>query len=481
VGATEWPAVSLPAARVRSLRESAGKIGGPSIPAERPPALTTFADAEEVARPDRVPRRVWRGAILQVLGRVWSATCTLGILFLTSGRLSDAGFDAFTFYLAAFAWLDAFVVLGTGQVAIQRTAGAPDSVAPVLRAARRIRLGTGLAGVLLVGGGAFAFGESGAPWILLAALYPLTHGLEISTIVFKNRISWGKPVLVRSIAATLSAASVATLWHVGVTEPALYLVGVAFGSTLGNFGLHWIASPHLPRVRGVAPAPGLLAAAIPIGLSGLCAQTYFYVDNLFVRAWTEEGELGRYNVAVRFMSIFIMGAQYVSTASLPWLTRRHAAGRLGAAVGRIGPPLFAAAGVGAGLAFPWTETLLELFRPGFGEAAASLQWLLGAVVCVYAGAVSVTAVVASGATRAVLGVSATGLALNLFGNAWAVPRFGIDGAAATTCATEATVVLAAWIALARRGVRVAGGWTWLGGPLGFGLGCLVSSALPLAG
>lgn len=441
--------------------------------------MTTFADADEQARPDRVPKRVWRGAALQILGRVWSASCTLGILYLASGRLARADFDAFTFYLAVFAWLDAFVVLGTGQVAIQRTAGDPGSVAAVLRATRRIRLATGLAGAALVGGGAFAFGERGAAWILVAALYPLTHGLEISTIVFKNRIAWGRPVVVRSIAVTISAAGVAALWANEVTEPALYLVGVAFGSTLGNFGLHAIARRHLPPTAGVRPATGVLAAAIPLGLSGLCAQTYFYVDNLFLRAWAEPGSLGHYNVAVRFMSILIMGAQYVSTASLPWLTRRHAAGGLGTAIGRLGPPLFAAAGLGAGLVFPWTEPLLALFRPGFGAAAVSLSWLLGAVVCVYAGAVLVTAVVASGATRALFWVSATGLAVNLAGNTWAVPRFGIDGAAAATCATEAVVVLAAGIALSRRGVRLERLWTWLGGPIGFGLGIALSRSLPL--
>jgi hypothetical protein len=41
-----------------------------------------------------------------------------------------------------------------------------------LAATRRIRFAMGVAGFVLVGGGAIAFGEPGAGWILLASLYP---------------------------------------------------------------------------------------------------------------------------------------------------------------------------------------------------------------------------------------------------------------------------------------------------------------------
>jgi O-antigen/teichoic acid export membrane protein len=60
-----------------------------------------------------------------------------------------------------------------------------------------------------------------------------------------------------------------------------------------------------------------------------------------------------------------------------------------------------------------------------------------------------TALVASGAQRAALAVSASALALNVLANAYAVPRFGLAGAAAVTLATEAFVALASWVALAR--------------------------------
>jgi O-antigen/teichoic acid export membrane protein len=415
---------------------------------------------------------VWGGTALQIIGRFWGAACTLAILKLADLRLEPAGFGRFTFYLAIFAWLDSLANLGTGPIAVQRSAGHPERLAAVLAGARRIRLGAGLVGVALVGGGAFLLGEPGAPWILVASLYPVTHALELSATVFRNRISWGVPVLARAVASALSLGAVALYFSRGGREPAAYLLAVAIGSACANLLLHLAARPHLPSSRGVAPERGLLRAALPLGLSAICAQTYFYVDNVFVRAIAGEAELGRYNLAVRFMSWSIMLAQYASLTLLPWFTRRHIQGQLAPAVARVGPPLFAVAGFACGAAIPWTTQVLELFGAGYGTAGASLRWLLGAAVAIYAGAILLTALVATGNSRATLAIAAAGVALNVAGNAWAVPALGITGAGLTTFLTEAWVALAAAWALQRSGVALSrhGAWRWLAGPAAFALG-----------
>lgn len=429
---------------------------------------------------DQVPRRVWTGTALQVLGRVWGAACTLAILWLASGVLEPEGFGHLTFYLALFMWLDALVTLGTGPVAVQRTAADPDAVPGVLLAARRIRAWGGLFGVALMGGGAFLIGERDAGWILLASLYPLTHVLELSVTVFRNRISWAWPVAVRAIASAASLGCVVLLWSREVRQPGLYLVGIALGSTLGNVLLHLASRRHLPHTTGpVTPARGILRAALPLGLSATCAQTYFYVDNLFIRSLEGDVALGHYNLGVRCMSWLIMLASYVTFTALPWLTRRHREGELGPAIARLGPRLAMVAGLGCGLLWPWTYELLELFRPGFGAASSSLRWLLGASVAVYAGAMFATGILVCGDMVALLWISVLGVLLNVAGNALAVPAMGIEGAALITFATEVFVAAAgAWV-LARKGVRPGSLLAWLGAPLLFLVGAWASSMLPL--
>ncbi len=429
-----------------------------------------------------MPRRVWGGTALLVLGRLWGSLCTLVVLYVLAHELEGGDFGRFTFYLALFALLDSLSDLGTGALAVQRTADAPDDVPEVLAAARRIRVGAGLLGTLLVGGGAWIFGEPGAGWILLATLYPVTHALELSATVFKNRIAWGIPVAVRVFASTLALGIVLGLLALGVHDPAKLLLGQVLGHSSANLVLFLVSRPHLPRRRAEhAHWRPMLRAALPLGLAGLCQQAYFYLDNLFVRALEGEIPLGHYNVGVRILSYTIMVAVYASLAALPWLARQHARGRLGDSTVRLVQPLFALAGLGAGLLWPWTELLLGLFGAGFEAAAASLRWLLCATTVIYAGAGLLTAVVAMGRTRSMLAIAATGLGVNALGNALLVPLRGIEGAAIATLATELCVALSAAFVLARHTERpfARRPWAWLLGPACFALAAWVSSQLDL--
>jgi len=429
-------------------------------------------------------RRVLGGTSLLVAGRIWSSVCTFVSLWLLAGHLEGGAFGRYTFYLAVFMLLDSLVDLGTGSIAVQRTADDPEAVPGVLGATRRIRGLASLFGVLLVGGGAFALGEPGAPWILLASVYPLTHVMELSAPVFRNRIAWGVPVAIRAGGAGSSLAFVAVGLSLEVDEPGFYLCAVALGSALANFALHFAARRHLRNPGRVDfDWKAILAAALPLGLAGLCQQAYFYVDNVFVRVLVGSVEVGHYNVGVRIMSLCIMVAVYAALVALPWFRREHGKGELGAAVARLAQPLFAVAGLVTGLLLPWSAKILRLFGEPFVEAATSLQWLLGAAALVYLGAALMTAVVATGRSGAVLVVAAAGLVVNLAGNAALVPGLGIDGAAISTFATEAVVALGALVALWRSGVRGLAGaavWRWSGGPVLFAVGYFASRALAAA-
>src|SRR5262249_20794781 len=294
------------------------------------PATGTL-DAVGPGRSDgAVPRRVWRGTGLLVLGRVWGSSCTLATLWLLARKLEPDAFGRFTFYLAVFMLLDSLADFGTGQIAVQRTAANEELVPEVLAATRRIRFGMGLFGVLLVGGGAFLWREPAAGWILLASLYPVTHVFELSTTVFRNRIAWGVPVAMRAAGSTMSLAFVLALVGFGDSDPSHYLCGVAFGSAIANGMLHLAARKHLPRERASEiPISDVLATALPLGLAALFQQAYFWADNVFVRAICGAQPLGGYNVGVRVMSMSIMVALFASQAALPWLAREHASGRLG--------------------------------------------------------------------------------------------------------------------------------------------------------
>jgi O-antigen/teichoic acid export membrane protein len=406
------------------------------------------------------------GTALLTLGRVFGTACAAASLLVLARRLSTADFGRYTFWLALFLVLESLSDFGTGSVLVQRTAGQPALLTGALRAARGLRLRLAGVGLLLVAALALAFREPQAGWITLAAAYPATRALELSSVVFQNEIAWGRPVATRAAAAALRLGAMLGLVALGVRSVAPFLLVHAVAASLGHVALHLQAAPRLPRAAAAGPAhdapataaaaaaSGLWAACLPLGLAGLCQQAYFHVDNLFVRALRGEEELGRYNACVKVFAFVVLLATHATTAALPWLAERARAGELEEALRRLARPLVLGACIGAGLAWPWAERLLALaFGASFAQAAPALRWLLGAAVVVHLGAALLTGVVALGRSRAVRWVSAAALAVNLAGNAVVVPRLGSLGAAAVTLATEAAVALLALWALHGAGVR----------------------------
>ena len=405
--------------------------------------MSAHGPIQRLSVPAQVPRRVWNSTLWMALGRMWGAACTLLTLWILAERLGTAGIGRLTFYLAIFLVLDAAVDLGSGQAALRSVAANPRDLAAVLVRARRLRLILGLAAMAGTSTLAFAAGEADAAWIALASLYPITHALELSNLGLRNRIRWGRLVLVRAGAASASLFAVLALHSQGESRPAVYLAGIAAGSTVGNFAQHFACRRFLPATLGVASAPlgPFLRLAVPMGVAALCQQLYFWQDNLVLRAYHGDSELGPYNLAVRCMSYGILLAVYASAAALPWLTRQASHGGVLQALRRLIPPLFIPAGIAVALAWPWTESILAVFGADFRVAGPSLRWLLLAILCVSVGAPCLTGVVAMGHSNAVLGIAVSALVVNLAFNLLWVPSHGALGAARATCLTELVVAL----------------------------------------
>ncbi len=454
------------------------------MPTEEP----ELPEPDTAARDGQVPKRVWSGTAMQAAGRIYGAACTFGVLALLARHLPKGEFGLYTFYIGVFLVLDAFADFGTGAAAVQHTSTRPDALARTLAAARRVRLAAGSIGFLVLAFGTHLAGEADAMWLTLAGLYPITHVLELSTVPLRNRIDWRLPAASRAFASTVRVALVLVLWSQDVGSAGPFVLVTAIGSSVANFAMAAIARRMAPvpkltsEERRCLPYGSLLRLAAPLGIAGLAQQAYFHVDNLFVRPMAGEEQLGLYNAGVRLMSFGIMVAQYAGLAALPWFARLHEEGRLAAGLARLGQPLFVLACAGAGLCLPFADGIMSLlFGDEFAAGGDSLAWLMAAMAVIYLGSIHLTAVVAVGSTRAVLWITLVALTANLVGNTYAVPRFGIEGAAAATLVTEAIVAAGALFVLARDGIsslseRPLG---WVAGPAAFGVGLLVAGALPI--
>jgi O-antigen/teichoic acid export membrane protein len=396
-------------------------------------------------------RAVWNSTALLVLGRIYGSACTFLILWRLSHALEPAEFGRFTFWMAVFSVLDTWVDFGTGQTTVACTAAQPARLPVVLRAARQLRLAHGLGGFLILGLAAWLGGEQGAFWIALAALYPLTHALELSTAAKRNAIDYRVHTLTRALSSTLWIVGTSALLAWGDVDPTHHLVAIALGSSIGNIVLHAVLRRELPTTDERTSSWELWRMTLPLGLAALFQQAYFWVDNLFVRAWCGDELLGAYNIGMRVLSVAIMVVLFATGAALPWYTREHARGALAAAVERMALPLVTLAACGAALLAPWSAEALGIFGEHARAATGALPWLLAAVVAIHLGAALLTALIATGGRKQLLWISATALGINLALNWWLVPAYALEGAAAATLCTEAAVAGMGWIALARAG------------------------------
>lgn len=407
--------------------------------------------AMDEAQSTRIPRRVFSAAGWLMAGRLLGAVCTFVTLFVLAKALDGDAFGRLTFWISVFLVLDGVVDFGTGATALQRMSVSPNQAGAVLRTARRARTGMALAVVAALVATGFAFEPDDAPFIAIAALYQLSHVLELSSLGWKDRIAWKSPVLVRAGAAVCSLTAVLLVLLSGERRPLAFLVAIAFGSTLGNFALHYFGRAGLPSTEGVKPSPmgPFLTASIPMGAAAVCQQLYFHVDNVFVRSSEGDTAVGHYGVAVRVMSLAIMGGVFAATAAQPWLSRAYLNGNLLKATLRLAGLSALLGAAIAGCAFPLRRRILGVFGEEFGDAVPALGWLLGACFAVHVGAPLLTAVVAAGRGRSVLVAAATGLVINVLGNLLLVPKYGMEGAAMATLATEGWIVAAALGALIR--------------------------------
>lgn len=182
-----------------------------------------------------------------------------------------------------------------------------------------------------------------------------------------------------------------------------------------------------------------------------------WTDTLMLGAYLDELEVGRYRLAFRFAALLTLGQTALNSAMAPrmarastdalggmfrWAFRWNAAIAFGGFVGLVafGPAVLA--GFGADFAFSGSRLLLVVLAAGTAFNALS-----GPVL---------TAMNMTGGERQARNVVLIAALLNIPLNAWAIPRWGIAGAAAATGLTTVGWNVAAGVWVWQR----YGIWPW---------------------
>lgn len=284
----------------------------------------------------------------------------------------------------------------------------------------------------------------GKDWWLTAflALHFVSNSIQqVSFGVFRGREDLRVESLLLPAQNLLALLWIAAALVQGWNDPWVGAAGLAVSRLAGTLvllpNLHKLPfkdSPEPPVRFGK-----LLKEAVSLGAVLVLIQLYFRVDTAMLGWMRGEAEVALYSAAY----IILEGTFFIPalvTASLIGSMSRfkefHNSFRKGLKV-------LSASGVGIGITVallaPWG---FDTFYPDdFRESGFLLRWLAPVIPFVFWGYLTTQALVALDRNRSFLGITMTGLLLNVLLNWWLIPLSGAKGAAWATLLTEALIPL----------------------------------------
>jgi O-antigen/teichoic acid export membrane protein len=388
-------------------------------------------------------RRVFWNSAAQFGGKLLVLASMLLSIRLTTEYLGPRGFGEYAIVLALAPVLFIVAELGLSSLFARELARRPESredlagtmlvfrlvgsvavvgmalaAVPFLPYDRDVRLGTAIAaiGVLLLSLSSF-----------VVALFQVELRLELVAVM-------------DGLTAVVTGALVVAVTQLDLGFYAL--VGVAPAAAAVNLvlGYAFVRRFWRPRLAwSRALLRPLLGAAVPIALVTTMSMLHFKIDAVLLSLLKPAEHVGIYNVAFRFFEYSLVLPGIFMAAVFPILTRALATDKQEARAvieKALDALLLVAVPLAAGT-IVLAPFLVEIVAPsGFDAAVTPLRLLALGLVFAFANAVFAGAALALDRQRALVGVTAAGLALNVALNLILIPRYSYSGAAAATVVTE---------------------------------------------
>lgn len=432
-------------------------------------------------------QRVGRNAAAQLAGRLTTSGLAFVITALVLPRqLGAEDFGVFAFHVTLYQLVMNVLDFGAGTIVIREMSRRRDEAGELLGLLVKLKGLVAAGGVLLLMLVALLSEQDGTRRVLLVlgALHMLIHAPAGVSAIFHVDMAFRRHVLATVLGQTAWLAATLVLVLLAVHEPVPYVLAFAAGPLVAGV-LGWTWARRRVQVSFDAP-PGALRdlwrQAWPAGVAMTAASVYFHLDTAMLRPLAGEVATAHYSAAYRLMTFLLMVPVLFSQVVFPVYSRlaEGAVARLSVFHGRTVATLAA-----IGLLVPATvpqvaDEIMRLVYPAdFAPGAEALVVLCFAVPCVFLTYPHVQVLLARGHQRVQMRISLAAAAFNVLANLWAIPRWGLLGAAWTTVATEG-IVLVGCVVCCRRLVGVSASLPALARPVAATLGAagLLLVALP---
>jgi O-antigen/teichoic acid export membrane protein len=388
-------------------------------------------------------RRFAANVTWMLVAQVAGKAASFVFIVIVARNLGVAEFGVFNF---AISFVPLFLVVGgfgLESTVIRELARDRERLSELFATGIALRASLGLVGLALafIGGPFFLDGaeEIGVLLIIGTALFVDELSGFLGTVfkAFETMRYHALVVLTNRIVSTALAFAAVAFGAGLLVVCATYLAGSLGAFVFGCVALRRNFPPiDLRRLRAPV-ARSLARAGIPLGLAGILNTAVFRIDTVMLQAIKGSVEVGLYGVAYRFFESLLFVAWSLGNVALPRMSRQGDAGRVRTFELTVTLALSFYLPIAVAMPFAATVVVEALFSPRYAEAATATGVLAGAAVLYSLAYLARMGAIALGRMRQIAWIAAATLAVNLAANALAIPRYGFEGAAWTTLATEA--------------------------------------------
>ena len=394
--------------------------------------------------PERGLRRYAANTAWLVVAEVGGKVASFAFVVIVARGLGTKDFGYFTF---ALSFVPLFLVLGGWGLAstvVREIARDRSRLSEIFATGIALRTALGLAGLALALATGPLFLSGGRAYTALAILGVALLLDELSSFLgtvfraFERMKFQALVVLTNRILSTALALVAVSLGAGLVVVCATYLAGSAGAFLFGAIALRRYFPPVDFGEMRRSVARSLVRTGIPLGFAGVLNTAVFRISAVMLQAIRGPVEVGLYGAAYRFFESLLFVAWSLGNAALPRMARERRGPELGRTF-ELTAVLTLAFYLPLAVTFPFASNWLvtTLFSDRYEDASSVVGVLTGAAL-LYALAYSARiAGIALGRTKEIAAIAAVTLAASVAMNAFAIPRYGFEGAAWTTLAAEA--------------------------------------------
>ena len=235
------------------------------------------------------------------------------------------------------------------------------------------------------------------------------------------------------------------------------LLGLAFSQTIVAviavfLGLYYLKKNFMSiSIKwNYAEAKDLVIRSSPFILLSILVLLYVSIGTLMLNIFKGDYDTGIYAAAGKLIQVMVFFPTAMTSAFLPIMSKLSAERDKNDQFVRIYNYAFKylfMIGVAIATGFSVLSEPISIFLYGeeFVKSASPLMIMSWAMVFSFLNFIMVNTIIALGKEKLLLYVSAGGVVLNVMFNLWAIPKYGYDGAAASTLITETSVFFAHYI------------------------------------